>query len=176
MLFGLSCSQNYFNFMKKYIYIINLAILIIIFFGVINCSQAAGLLNNEIKTKINTQGIQAGTYGGYETVGEGGILSVVQIIINAFLSIIGVLLLIYLLTAGYKWMTAHGEEEKVTEAKDTIKRAIVGVIIIVASYAISIFVMSRLEAGSLKGGGGATSATTIVPATPAGGCVGSDCD
>ncbi len=66
------------------------------------------------------------------------------------------LLLAYMLYAGYNWMTAQGEEEKVTKAKDTLKRAIVGLIIIVASYAISIFVMSRLEAGTLKGGGGST--------------------
>ena len=34
-----------------------------------------------------------------------------------------------MLYAGYHWMTARGEEEKVEKAKDTIQRAIVGIII-----------------------------------------------
>jgi len=84
-----------------------------------------------------------------------------QTIINAFLSIVGVLLLIYLLYAGYNWMTAQGEEEKVEKAKDTIKRAITGIIIIVAAYAISVFVMDRLEAGTLRGG---SNTSTTLPA------------
>lgn len=91
------------------------------------------------------------------------VFALTQNIINAFLSIIGVILLIYLLYAGYKWMTAYGEEEKVEQAKDTIKRAITGIIIIVAAYAISIFVMGRLEAGALKGG--ASQPATGAPAT-----------
>ena len=87
-----------------------------------------------------------------------------QTVINAFLSLIGVILLAYLLYAGYHWMTARGEEEKVTAAKETIYRAIIGIIIIVAAYAISIFVMSRLEAGTLKPSSGAGSSTPTAPA------------
>ncbi len=92
----------------------------------------------------------AGGLGGYE-VNNSDIYSLVQTVINAFLSLIGVILLAYLLYAGYKWMTAHGDEEKVTAAKETINRAIIGVIIIVAAYAISIFVVGRLQA-PLSGG------------------------
>ena len=113
-------------------------------------SVQAGFIKQE--TFEDMQDDVAAEYAGYEDVTEESILDLVQTVINAFLSIVGVLLLIYMLYAGYNWMTAQGEEEKVTKAKDTLRRAIIGIIIIVAAYAISIFVMGRLEAGTLKGG------------------------
>ena len=114
----------------------------------------AAFLREGVPNKIRSQTESTGRAGGYELSGD--VYGLAQIVINAFLSIVGVLLLIYLLYAGYHWMTARGEEEKVEKAKDTITRAIIGAIIIIAAYAISIFVMSRLEAGTLRGGGGTT--------------------
>ena len=110
----------------------------------------AAFLREGVPNKIRSQTESTGRAGGYELSGD--VYGLAQIVINAFLSIVGVLLLIYLLHAGYEWMTARGEEEKVEKAKDTIKRAITGIIIIVAAYAISVFVMFRLEAGTLRGG------------------------
>ncbi|MFH1254992.1 MAG: hypothetical protein V1667_00765, partial [bacterium] len=75
---------------------------------------------------------------------------IVGTVITAALSLIGVLFLILAIYAGYNWMIARGEEEKVEKAKNTITRAIVGVIIIIAAYAISIFVMGKLEKGTLQ--------------------------
>ena len=111
-------------------------------------SAQTAFLKPDSTRVINKNADVAGGLGGYEINND--IYALVQTVINGFLALIGVLLLSYLLFAGYKWMTAHGEEEKVTQAKDSIRHAIIGVIIIVAAYAISVFVMSRLEAGTLK--------------------------
>ena len=46
----------------------------------------------------------------------------------------------YIIYAGYNWMTAQGEEEKVSKAKDTIQRAVIGLIVTIAAYAISYWV------------------------------------
>jgi len=110
----------------------------------------AAFLQTDVNKKIDIQASQVGDIGGYEK--SSNVYGLAQTVINAFLSLIGVILLAYLLYAGYKWMTAHGEEKKVDQAKETIQRAITGIIIIVAAYAISVFVMSRLEAGTLRGG------------------------
>lgn len=133
-----------------------LVIIIVSFIFLTSNFCLASLLKGTTKTEIGQQADVTGVSGGYDIYGGSNVFTLIQTVINAFLSIIGVLLLAYMLYAGYNWMTAHGDEEKVTAAKDTITRAIIGVIIIVAAYAISIFVMSRLEAGTLKGGGGAT--------------------
>jgi hypothetical protein len=42
-------------------------------------------------------------------------------------------------------MTAGGDEQKVTKAKDSIRRAIIGLIIIVAAYGITYFVFMALD-------------------------------
>ena len=114
----------------------------------------AAFLQTDVNKKIDIQASQVGDIGGYEK--SSNVYGLAQTVINAFLAIIGVLLLIYLLYAGYHWMTAQGDEKKVDKAKETIQRAITGLIIIVAAYAISIFVVGRLEAGTLRGGGGTT--------------------
>lgn len=138
-----------FNIKKNYL--IGVFLLFLSFFFSANFCLAA-FLKPETQAVIGNQAIKAGD-SGYETSG-GDIYGLIQIVINAFLAIIGALLLIYMLYGGYTWMSAQGDEEKVTKAKDTIQRAIIGVIIIIAAYAISVFVMARLEAGTLKGGAG----------------------
>lgn len=140
-----------------------LVILLTLLVGV-NFVSAASLLKDEIKNKIGGNARSLGDQAGYAaTANDDAALYLVQTVINVFLSVIGVLLLSYILFAGYNWLTAQGEEEKVTKAKDTIKRAIIGAIIIIAAYAISVFVMSRMEAGVLKGGGGSVKG---IPSTP----------
>lgn len=65
-------------------------------------------------------------------------------IIKASLSIIGVLMVALLVYGGYLWMTAGGEEEKITKAKQIIRNAIIGIAIVLSAYAISVFVVNRL--------------------------------
>lgn len=93
-----------------------------------------------------TKGI--GDVGGIgNTAGIGGTATLPEIvgrIINVALGFLGILLLAYLLYAGFLWMTAGGDEKKVTEAKQTIQRAIIGLIIIAAAFAISNFVLTSL--------------------------------
>lgn len=66
-------------------------------------------------------------------------------VIYVALSILGLIFLGHALYAGFKWMTAQGDEKQVTAAKDTIKNAVIGMIIIVAAYSITAFVMGQLE-------------------------------
>lgn len=65
-------------------------------------------------------------------------------IINVVLGFMGIVLLFYLLYGGFKWMTAGGDSKGVDEAKTMIRNAIIGLVIIVSSYAISNFVLSQL--------------------------------
>jgi len=67
-------------------------------------------------------------------------------IINVVLGFLGIVLLFYFLYGGFKWMTSGGEEEGVNEAKTMIKNAVIGLVIVMASYAISSFVLDNLMA------------------------------
>lgn len=73
-------------------------------------------------------------------------------IIRIFLSLLGIILVVLILYAGFLWMTAAGNPDQVQKAKDIIKRAIVGLIIIVSAFAIVSFIITRLT-GSFWGGG-----------------------
>lgn len=69
---------------------------------------------------------------------------IVGSIINVVLGFLGIVLLAYMLYAGFLWMTAGGEEDKIKKAKGMITNAIVGLVIIVAAFAISNFVLGSL--------------------------------
>lgn len=58
-----------------------------------------------------------------------------------FLGIIAVCLIIY---AGFLWMTAGGEAEKVEKAKKILTEAVIGLIIILSAFAIASFILNSL--------------------------------
>lgn len=65
-------------------------------------------------------------------------------VINIGLGFIGLVVFIYAVTAGYKWMTAGGNETAIEEAKDTLKNAIFGILVIMSAYALTNFIMSQV--------------------------------
>lgn len=83
------------------------------------------------------------------------LITIIGRIINISLGLLGILLLSYLIYAGYLYMTAAGDEAKVKKAKSYIRNAIIGLVIIASSFAIVNFVLSQL-AGITSPGGGVT--------------------
>ena len=65
-------------------------------------------------------------------------------VINIILGFLGIVLLLLILYAGFLWMTAGGDESKVKTARQIIANSIIGLIIIVAAFAISNFVLQSL--------------------------------
>ena len=61
-------------------------------------------------------------------------------IIKTILTIVGTLMFGFMVYAGYTWMTAGGNDEKVLSAKTTIRNSIIGLIIVLSAYAITIAV------------------------------------
>lgn len=97
------------------------------------------------KNPFETAGELAGAVGKNAGLGEPKPLTaIIGQLINVALGFLGIVLLAYLLFAGFLWMTAGGETEKVDKAKSMIRNAIIGLIIIVAAFAISTFVLSSL--------------------------------
>jgi hypothetical protein len=106
-----------------------------------------------VQAQINT-GIE---YGASTGLAGGDIRTIIGFIIQAFLGILGVVALVLIIYAGWLWMTAGGDEEKVSHAKRILTQAVIGLIIILASFAITTFVISRL-----------VEATTGTPGGPGG--------
>lgn len=83
--------------------------------------------------------------GFEETIDDIGVTQIIVDVIQAFLGLLGIIFVILIIVGGYHWMTAGGNEEKVAKARETISRAVIGLIIIVSAYAITYFVFSNLE-------------------------------
>ncbi|MBI2443942.1 MAG: hypothetical protein HYV42_01710 [Candidatus Magasanikbacteria bacterium] len=63
----------------------------------------------------------------------------VVFIIRVLLSLTATVLVALNLYAGFMWMTAAGNEERVTSAKTIIRNATIGLIIVLSAYSITIF-------------------------------------
>lgn len=68
-------------------------------------------------------------------------------VIGTALSMIGVLFFILMIYGGFLWMTAKGDEGQTKKALDTITAATIGMIIVLASYAITNFVFKSVVSG-----------------------------
>lgn len=71
----------------------------------------------------------------FETVGK---------LVNIVLGILGIILFLYILWAGFIWMTAAGDTGKVEKAQKMMIQATIGIIIILSAYAISFFAVDQL--------------------------------
>jgi len=69
-------------------------------------------------------------------------------ITNVILYIVGIVAVIMLIIGGIKYVVSGGDAKKVTDAKNTILYAIIGLIIAFLAFAIVNFVISALPSGS----------------------------
>lgn len=94
---------------------------------------------------------------GLDKTSPGSIPELVGNIVGTALSLIGVLFFLLMVYGGFLWMTAHGKGDQVEKAQETIIAAVIGIIVVLASYAITSFVFSSVNSGQGTGitaGGG----------------------
>lgn len=82
-------------------------------------------------------------------LGERNLKDTINQIIRVLLGFLGIVAVIIILYAGFLWMTAMGDDEKVSKAKKLIYAGIAGIVIILAAYAIAEFVIRSI--GSATG-------------------------
>jgi len=61
-------------------------------------------------------------------------------VIKGILALVGMIFLILMVYAGILWMTAGGTEEKSESAQKIITMAVIGLVVVMAAYAITAFV------------------------------------
>jgi len=72
------------------------------------------------------------------------VLSIVATVIAYALSFLGVIFLVLTIYAGFLWMTAGGNEEKVTKAKTIMKNSLIGLLIVFAAGVLTTFIYFTL--------------------------------
>lgn len=129
----------------------NFILLILTFFITANVCLAADNFNLKDAFRIgnNAPLDSAASQGaGFNTSVEAN--TIIGFIISLVLQLIGVVFLVMAIYAGYSWMMARGNEEMVEKAKNTLTNAIIGIVIVMAAYAISYFILSQISAKALR--------------------------
>lgn len=73
-------------------------------------------------------------------------------VVRTVLAITGIFFTVLIVYGGYHYFTSQGEEEKAKKGADIVKMAVIGLVIILFSYSITLFIGSRLPALVTEGG------------------------
>lgn len=92
--------------------------------------------NSPLQTVAGSQG------AGY--LASVGIETLAGQVITALTSLLGVIFILLTIYGGFLYMNARGNEEQTKKAKSIITQALIGLIIILAAYAISYFILKFL--------------------------------
>ncbi len=65
--------------------------------------------------------------------------------INTALIFLGSITVVIFIIAGFMWILAGGEEEKINDAKDLIKGAVFGLVIVLGAYGLAQFVFAAIR-------------------------------
>ena len=66
-------------------------------------------------------------------------------LIAVLLSVLGIIFVVLVVYAGFLYLTAAGDDEKVKKAKKLLTQSIIGLVIIIAAYAIASYVIDALS-------------------------------
>lgn len=113
-----------------------LLVTIFSFFPIHKHASAKGLWDSQVGMG------SSGEIGkSFETTGTPRDIRVILArLIKVFLGFLGIIFMILLVFAGFKWMTAGGNEKNVSDAQAQIRTAIIGLIIIMMAYSIANYV------------------------------------
>lgn len=81
---------------------------------------------------------------GYAKADDTKLAETIGSIIKILLSFVGIIFTVLMVYAGYLWMTARGEASQVEKAQEIIKSSVIGIIITLAAYSISNFVVTKV--------------------------------
>ncbi len=86
-------------------------------------------------------------------------------IINVSLSVLGIIAVIIVIYGGFVWMTAEGNEDKISKARGILKSGVIGLIIILAAWGIVTLVFNKLgvSTGVSTGDHSTSTNNNIVP-------------
>ena len=131
------------KFLKKALIMLSVTSILMGIFALAPTALAGnfGLNTNQVPSAIVSQ-----------TGGEGDLKSLVLRIVNFFLLFLGFLCVLFIIYAGFLYVTSATNEDNVSQAKDIMKNAFIGILVIMLSYAIVNTVLSAPAAISAPGG------------------------
>ncbi|MCK5320346.1 hypothetical protein KAJ61_03080 [Candidatus Parcubacteria bacterium] len=75
---------------------------------------------------------------------DAGAFGTVSLVISVALSLLGVIFLILMIYGGFIWMNSRGNDQEIQKALTIIRNSIIGLLIVIAAYAITNFIGNSL--------------------------------
>lgn len=109
----------------------------------------AALVSNSVSALTLREGAEAARCDECprDLFGDSGVFKQVT---NTILYIVGIIAVIMLIIGGIRYVTSGGDAKKVTDAKNTVLYAIIGLVIAFLAFAIVNFVISALPSSTDK--------------------------
>lgn len=133
--------------------------IIAIFFSIFFCNFAYAVEIGTGDFKINIQDPET-------PFKEANPDKVIQTVFNIVITISQVVFVILFLVAGIMYLTSAGNEEQTNKARKLMLDAVIGIIIVLASWAIGNWVIKELTGNSIEtgtSGGGSTTGPILTP-------------
>ncbi len=127
--------------MKKLILITTIFLLSVCAFSPLTLAETLYETQFDIGESLQVPG-QDVSYFDEDQPTSSPIANFVLRIINFITTVIGSVAIILFIIAGFKFMTAQGNEQTLTEGKDIARYAAVGLVIVFLSYMIVIFIQN----------------------------------
>jgi len=118
-------------------------LILVLFFATHTSLVQANSFNSGLNTTANSGGFTSNANN--VSVTQESLTKKVTTILQVLLSLVGVFFLILMFYAGYRWMTARENASETTKAKDMIVNAVIGLIVILSAYAITMFISGYLS-------------------------------
>jgi len=122
--------------------------------GVLFCVPVFAAIDLGEGIHFATESVAEKTYDISATKPESSITNAIGNIVNVMVGILGAVAVILILYSGFLWMTAGGNDEQIKKAKNTIKRTVIGLMIVAFAYGIAFFFLNAVtqKAKSQKAG------------------------
>lgn len=92
-------------------------------------------------------GLEVGAYTG---LGTRDLRLSTILLLRVAMGFLGIAATVIVLIAGYTWMTAGGNDDKISQAKKLMTAGVIGLAIIFAAYSISSFVVTQMLKSTIK--------------------------
>jgi len=76
---------------------------------------------------------------------KGSLTDLIKSIANAILAIVGIVAVLFIIIGGVMYITSAGNPDNVAKAKNTILYGVIGLIVVLLSWAIVTFVLTNIK-------------------------------
>ena len=87
---------------------------------------------------------------GAATLQGGDLPTTIGKAVGVLLSVLGIVFLVIVIYGGVTWMTAGGEEAKVTKGRKMLIEGAVGLVICLSAYSLSLYVVDKITTQMLQ--------------------------